>query len=112
MKAEANKKKAVKANASVATKNGRRVLGLNSSKQVEGTWYYDLNDMETVVAAVLSELDNDPGAGITLEAGDNGIVLNVTSTEGEEFTVDVDLESEGEGEPVPADTEGAPAEEE
>lgn len=112
MKAEAKKKKAVKANASVATKNGRRVLGLNSSKQVDGTWYYDLNDMETVVAAVLSELDNDPGAGITLEASDDGIVLNVTSTEGEEFTVEVDLDSEGEGEAVPEDTEEAPAIEE
>jgi len=90
-------KKAVKMNSS-KKKNNRRVLGLNSAKQVEGTWYYDINDMETVVAAVLNEIDSDPGAAITLEPSDTGIILNVTSSEGEEFTTEVELISEGEGE--------------
>lgn len=100
--------------ASKKQKAPRRVLGLNSSKQVDSEWYYSLADVETVIAAVLSELDNDPDAGITLEAGDNGIVLNVISGEGEEYTVDVDIESEGDEEAPDAaegDVDEEPAEE-
>lgn len=78
-----------------ASKSTRRVLGLNSAKKVDAEWYYSLADIETVVASILSELDSDPGAGITLESSDTGIVLNVVSSEGDEYTVDVDLGTEG-----------------
>lgn len=77
----------------------RRVLGLNSAKQVDSEWYYSLSDIETVIAAVLAELDTDPNAGITLDTSDTGIVLNVVSGEGEEYTVDVDLVTEGDETP-------------
>lgn len=98
MKPISNKRKvAAKKTLAASKKSGaqRRVLGLNSSKQVDAEWYYNLADVETVIAAVLAELDTDPGAGITLEAADGGITLNVTSTEGEEYTVDVELTAEG-----------------
>lgn len=85
--------------------NGRKVLGLNSAKQVDSEWYYNLSDMETVVAAVLAELDNDPGAGITLDSTEAGIVLNVVGSEGDEYTVDVELVSEEEGEVSEEETE-------
>lgn len=92
-KAKASTKKL---NSSRTTKKtARRVLGLNSAKQVEGEWFYSLGDVESVVAGVLAELDSDPGAGITLEASDTGIVLNVTPTDGDEYQVDVDLGIEG-----------------
>lgn len=88
-----------------ADKPAKKVLGLNASRQIDAEWYYNLSDVETVVAAVLSELDSDPGAGITLDASETGIVLNVMSSEGEEFTVDVDLETEGDEEPEAAEGE-------
>lgn len=113
MKAVTSKRKqmaAQKLSASKTTRTPRRVLGLNSSKQVDSEWYYSLTDVETVVAAVLEQLDEDPGAGITLEPGENGIVLNVISSEGEEFTVDVDIETEGDETPEAAEGEDEPAE--
>ena len=73
----------------------KKVLGLNASKQIDAQWYYSLDDVESIVAAVLAELDGDPGAGITLESSETGVVLNVTSTEGDEYSVDVDLTNEG-----------------
>lgn len=76
-------------------KTTKRVLGLNSSKSVDGETYYSLADVENVVAAVLAELDQDPGCGITLDSSETGITLNVVSSEGDEYTVDVDLDLEG-----------------
>lgn len=115
MKQVSNKRKmaAKKAlNASkAAKKTARKVLGLNSSKQIESEWYYSIADIETVVASILAELDTDPGAGITLESSDTGITLNVISSEGEEYTVDVELTAEGD-EASDAATEDEPAEDE
>lgn len=73
---------------------------LNSAKQVEGEWFYSLTDVEDVVAAVLAELDKDNGAAITLSATETGISLEVTSSEGEEFSVPVDLGIEGDETPM------------
>ena len=98
-------------------KNGTtksRLLGLdssrrklNSSKTVDEVTYYSLADVESVVAAVLSEVSSDPTVGITLEAADTGVTLNCVPEAGDEYTVDVDLESEGEGEaPAPELTAG------
>lgn len=81
----------------------RRVLALNSSKQIDSEWYYSLADMEQVVAAVLAELDSDPGAAITLDNNEVGVILNVTSTDGDEFTVDVELDTEGDEVPEAAE---------
>ena len=102
MKPISNKRKVAAKKTLAASKKPtakRRVLGLNSSKQVDAEWYYSLVDVETVIAAVLAELDTDPGAGITLESADGGITLNITSTEGEEYTVDVELATEGDETP-------------
>lgn len=99
---------AKKLNSSKKTK-GKRVLGLNSAKQEAGEWFYTLTDMESVVAAVLDELDQDPGATITLEASETGIQLNVTTSDGEEVAVDVDLDIEGDETPD-ADVDDMPEE--
>ena len=76
-------------------RNKRRTLGLNSAKQIDAEWFYTLSDMETVVQAVLEQLDKDEGASIVLEGTDTGITLMVTSSEGEESSVPVDLNIEG-----------------
>ena len=67
---------------------------LNSSKTIDEVTYYSLADVESVVAAVLSEVSSDPAVGITLEAADTGVTLNCVTEAGDEYTVDVDLESE------------------
>lgn len=92
-------KQTLAASKAIATPK-RKVLGLNASKQVDGEWFYSLSDVENVVAAVLSEIDTDPGAGITLAANDTGVTLNVVSSEGDEFTVDVELTAEGDETPA------------
>lgn len=89
-----NKNQKLAARAKSITKS-RKVLGLNASKQIDTQWYYSLDDVESIVAAVLAELDEDPGAGIILGSSETGVVLNVTSTEGDEYSVDVDLTNEG-----------------
>lgn len=78
-----------------------RILGLassrrrlNSSKTIDEVTYYSLADVESVVAAVLSEVSSDPTVGITLEAADTGVILNCVTENGDEYAVDVDLESE------------------
>lgn len=78
-----------------------RILGLassrrrlNSSKTIDEVTYYSLADVESVVAAVLSEVSSDPTVGITLEAADTGVILNCVAENGDEYAVDVDLESE------------------
>lgn len=88
----------------------KRVLGFNSSKQIDAEWYYSLAEVETVVAAVLAELDTDPGAGITLAQSETGITLNVVSTEGDEYAVDVELTPEGDE--IPGAAEGTDVEDE
>lgn len=93
-------------NKDTKTNSSKKPSKTNAAKQVEGEWFYSLSDVETVVAAVLEELDKDNGAAITLEASETGIMLNVTSSEGEEFTVPVDLGIEGDEAPegdVPVD---------
>lgn len=67
---------------------------LNSSKTVDEVTYYSLADVESVIATVLETVSEDPSVGITLEAGENGIILNCINDAGDEFTIDVDLESE------------------
>ena len=94
------------------SRSGYGCKQLNAAKQVEGEWFYSLGDVETVVAAVLEELDKDNGAAITLEAGETGIILNVTSSEGEEFTVPVDLGIEGDEAPMDDMPAEEPAEDE
>lgn len=73
----------------------RRSLSFNSAKKIDAEWFYTLTDMETVVQAVLNELDKDEGASIVLEGTDTGVALMVTSSEGEETSVPVDLSIEG-----------------
>lgn len=98
------RKTAAKAAMNASKKSAqRKVLTLNSSRQVDSEWYYSLSDMEQVVAAVLAELDTDPGAAITLDNNEAGVVLNVTSTDGDEFTVDVELDTEGDEVPEAAE---------
>lgn len=67
---------------------------LNSSKEVEGTVYYSIEDMEVVIQAVLAELSSDPTIGVSLAPSDTGIVLNCVPESGDEYTVDVDLNTE------------------
>lgn len=67
---------------------------LNSSKEVEGTVYYSIEDMEVVIQAVLAELSSDPTIGVSLTPSDTGIVLNCVPESGDEYTVDVDLNTE------------------
>lgn len=67
---------------------------LNSSKEVEGTVYYSIDDMEVVIQAVLAELSSDPTIGVSLTPSDTGIVLNCVPESGDEYTVDVDLNTE------------------
>lgn len=67
---------------------------LNSSKEIEGTVYYSIEDMEVVIQAVLAELSSDPTIGVSLTPSDTGIVLNCVPESGDEYTVDVDLNTE------------------
>ena len=67
---------------------------LNSSKEIEGTVYYSLEDMEVVIQAILAELSSDPTIGVTLSPSDTGVVLNCVPESGDEYTVDVDLKTE------------------
>lgn len=67
---------------------------LNSSKEIEGTVYYSLEDMEVVIQAILAELSSDPTIGVTLSPSDTGVVLNCVPESGDEYTVDVDLNTE------------------
>ena len=67
---------------------------LNSSKEIEGTVYYSLEDMEVVIQAILAELSSDPTIGVTLSPSDTSVVLNCVPESGDEYTVDVDLNTE------------------
>ena len=67
---------------------------LNSSKEVEGTVYYSIEDIETIFQAMLAEMSSDPNLSITLEPSDTGVILNCTPESGEDYTVEVDLNTE------------------
>ena len=67
---------------------------LNSSKEVEGTVYYSLEDVEVITQAILAELSSDPSIGVTITPSDTGVVLNCVPENGDEYTVDVDLNTE------------------
>lgn len=74
--------------------NKKKPVELNSSKEVEGTVYYSLEDVEVIVQAILAELSSDPTIGVTLSPSETGVVLNCVPESGDEYTVDVDLETE------------------
>lgn len=67
---------------------------LNSSKEIEGTVYYSLEDVEIITQAILAELSSDPSIGVTITPSDTGVVLNCVPENGDEYTVDVDLNTE------------------
>lgn len=82
----------------------RKPLGrLNSSKKVDEVTYYSLNDLETVIEAVLNEVAADPTVGITLADTEEGITLNCVSEDGEEYEVEVALASEDIAEEAPVE---------
>ena len=86
----------------------RKPLGrLNSSKKIDEVTYYSLNDLETVIEAVLNEVAADPTVGITLADTEAGITLNCVTEEGEEYEVAVELASEDFNEEAPAAEEVA-----
>lgn len=74
--------------------NKKTPVDLNSSKEVEGTVYYSIEDVEVIVQAILSELSSDPTIGVTIDPSETGVVLNCVPESGEEYTVDVDLNTE------------------
>lgn len=67
---------------------------LNCSKEVEGTVYYSIEDVEIITQAILAELSSDPSIGVTITPSDTGVVLNCVPEDGDEYTVDVDLNTE------------------
>lgn len=90
----------------------RKPLGrLNSSKKIDEVTYYSLNDLETVIEAVLNEVAADPTVGITLADTEAGITLNCVTEEGEEYEVAVELASEDFNEEAPAAEEEVAIEE-
>lgn len=67
---------------------------LNSSKTVDEITYYSLEDVETIIEAVLNEMAADPSIGVTLEATELGVKLNCITEDGEDYEVDVELDNE------------------
>lgn len=82
---------------------------LNSSKEMDGTVYYSLEDVEIIAQEILAELSSDPTVGITITPSDTGVVLNCTPEDGDEYTVEVDLNTETLAEDA-VDGEEAPVE--
>lgn len=89
--------------AATKAKNAKRKLlkldsskkaNLNASKEIEGTVYYSIEDVEVIVQAILAELSSDPTIGVTISPSDTGVVLNCVPESGDEYTVDVDLNTE------------------
>lgn len=74
--------------------SSKKKANLNSSKEVEGTVYYSLEDVEIITQAILAELSSDPSIGVTITPSDTGVVLNCVPESGDEYTVDVDLNTE------------------
>lgn len=80
---------------------------LNSSKEIEGTVYYSLEDVEIITQAILAELSSDPTIGVSISPSDTGVVLTCVPESGDEYTVDVDLATETLAEEEAADEEPA-----
>lgn len=67
---------------------------LNSSKTIDEITYYSLEDVETIIEAVLNEMAQDPSIGIELEATEAGVKLNCITEDGNDYEVDVELDTE------------------
>ena len=67
---------------------------LNSSKTIDEITYYSLEDVETIIEAVLNEMAADPSIGVTLEATEIGVKLNCITEDGNDYEVDVELDNE------------------
>lgn len=67
---------------------------LNSSKTIDEITYYSLEDVETIIEAVLNEMAQDPSIGVTLESTETGVKLNCITEDGEDYEVDVELDNE------------------
>ena len=67
---------------------------LNSSKVIDEITYYSLEDVETIIEAVLNEMAQDPSIGVTLESTETGVKLNCITEDGESYEVDVELDNE------------------
>ena len=67
---------------------------LNSSKTIDEITYYSLEDVETIIEAVLNEMAQDPSIGVTLESTETGVKLNCITEDGEGYEVDVELDNE------------------
>ena len=67
---------------------------LNSSKIIDEIAYYSLEDVETIIEAVLNEMAADPSIGVTLESTETGVKLNCITEDGEGYEVDVELDNE------------------
>ena len=83
---------------------------LNSSKTIDEITYYSLEDVETIIEAVLNEMAQDPSIGVTLESTETGVKLNCITEDGESYEVDVELDNEDgaiEDDEIPADDDFA-----
>ena len=83
---------------------------LNSSKVIDEITYYSLEDVETIIEAVLNEMAQDPSIGVTLESTETGVKLNCITEDGEGYEVDVELDNEDgavEDDEITADNEFA-----
>ena len=67
---------------------------LNSSKVIDEIAYYSLEDVETIIEAVLNEMAQDPSIGVTLESTETGVKLNCITEDGEDYEVEVELDNE------------------
>ena len=67
---------------------------LNSSKTIDEITYYSLEDVETIIEAVLNEMAQDPSICVELEATEAGVKLNCITEDGEGYEVDVELDNE------------------
>ena len=83
---------------------------LNSSKVIDEIAYYSLEDVETIIEAVLNEMAADPSIGVTLESTETGVKLNCITEDGEGYEVEVELDNEDgavEDDEIPADDDFA-----
>lgn len=90
--------------------SSKKKENLNSSKEIEGTVYYSLEDVEIIAQAVLVELSSDPSVGVTITPSETGVVLNCVPESGDEYTVDVDLNTETLADEAPAEGDEPAAE--
>ena len=74
--------------------NSSKKRNLNSSKTIDEITYYSLEDVETIIEAVLNEMAQDPSIGVELEATEAGVKLNCITEDGNNYEVDVELDTE------------------